>query len=466
MIKYIIIALYIFLVIFLGILSSRKIKSNKDYYVAGNKGNLWQITGSLLATILGSSAVLGTADLALTQGWAACWLKFSAALGLLILIPLAQRVRRMGKYTLPQMIGDFYGKEAKMISSLIIAIAWIGIIAAQIIGAAKILNGFTGLDYSLGVWGCGLVIIFYTVIGGQISVLKTDLYQAFLILAGILVTALIIFFSEILPAKGMTNLTFPFNEGFRPFDLLVLLLTYSTTFIAGPDIYSRIFCAESDSIAQKSIWLSALILVPFSLCITYIGVFASYKFPELNQHHGSALIPVMINTLPEWALGLLIAAMLSAVMSAASTTLLTSSMIISDLVSKGLHTQKSLWNTKIIMLIIGLLSILLSLKVTSIVQSLLIALSFYSGAFIIPILAGLFRFRTKRVRIIFAIVAGGFIALAGKIYSLYGDRILGNIMIMSAFIINFLILFSSYPAKLIRVKTRNVFKRIKSPLFS
>ena len=457
MVKYIFIALYIILMIITGIYSSRKIRSNNDYYVAGKKGNIWQITGSLLATILGSSAILGTADLTMTQGWAACWLLFSAALGLFFLIPVSHLVRQQGKYTLPQMIGDFYGKEAKVISSLIIPIAWIGIIAAQIIGAAKILNGFVGLDYSLGVWGSGLVFIFYTVIGGQISVLKTDLYQSFIILTGILITAILILYSEPVSTNVMTKLDFPFNEGFHPFDLMVLVLTYSTTYIVGPDIYSRIFCAESESTAKKSVLLTAMILIPFSLCITFIGVFASYKFPDLNQQQGSTLIPVMIHTLPDWGIGLLIAALLSAVMSSAATTLLTSAMIISDPVSKGFDTRKSLRNTKFIMLIIGLLSILLSLKVTSIIESLLIALTIFSGAFIIPTLAGLLKFRTKKINSITAIIAGGCIALSGKIYSLYGDRTVGNIIIMSAFIINFLIMFSDIPINLLKTKTKNNF---------
>ena len=346
--------------ILIGIVSSRKIRSQGDYYVAGKRGNLWQITGSLLATILGSSAILGTADLALTQGWAASWLLLSASAGLFLLVPFSMVVRRQGKYTLPQMIGDFYGVEAKMISSFIISFAWIGIIAAQIIGAAKILNGFTGLDYSIGVWGSGAVFIFYTVIGGQISVLKTDLYQTVIILSGVLITALYILFSEPTPPLQMTSLKFPFNEGFHAFDLIVLLLTYSTTFVVGGVIYSRIFCAENEHIARKSVLISAIVLIPFSLPITFLGVFAAYKFPGLHLHNGTALIPVMVNTLPQWAAGLLIAALLSAVMSSASTALLTSATIISDPISKGLDQISSLRNTKIIMLIIGLLSTMLN----------------------------------------------------------------------------------------------------------
>jgi len=427
--------------ILIGIISARKIRSEGDYYVAGKRGSFWQITGSLLATILGSSAILGTADLAATQGWAASWLLFSASAGLFLLVPISMIVRRQGKYTLPQMIGDFYGAEAKMISSFIISFAWIGIIAAQIIGAAKILTGFTGLNYSLGVWGAGAIFIFYTVIGGQLSVLKTDLYQSFIIIIGILITALYILFSEHISPIEMTSLKFPFNEGFHPFDLIVLLLTYSTTFVVGPDIYSRIFCAENERIARKSVLVSAIVLIPFSLCITFLGVFSAFKFPELHLQKGSALIPVMISVLPDWGVGLLIAALLSAVMSSGSTALLTSATIISDPISKGLHQKNSMRNTKIIMLIIGLLSIILSLRVQSIIQSLLVALTIFSGAFIIPIIAGLLGFRANKIRSSTAMIIGGVVALTGKIVALNGENITGNLLIITGFILNSLILF-------------------------
>ncbi|HEY3389839.1 MAG TPA: sodium:solute symporter family protein [Prolixibacteraceae bacterium] len=454
MIIYLSITVYIVSMILIGIVSSRKIRSEGDYYVAGKRGNLWQITGSLLATILGSSAILGTADLALTQGWAASWLLFSASAGLFLLVPFSMVVRRQGKYTLPQMIGDFYGIEAKMISSFIISFAWIGIIAAQIIGAAKIMTGFTGLDYSIGVWGAGAVFIFYTVIGGQISVLKTDLYQTAIILAGILITALYILFSEPVSPMAMTALNFPFNEGFRAFDLIVLLLTYSTTYVVGPDIYSRIFCAENEHIARKSVLISAIVLIPFSLCITYLGVFAAFKFPTLHLQKGSALIPVMVSTLPEWGVGLLIAALLSAVMSSASTALLTSATIISDPVSKGLDQKKSLRNTKAIMLIIGTLSIILSLHVQSIIQSLLIALTIFSGAFIIPTAAGLLGFRTSKTRSGIAMITGGGIALTGKILALNGENIAGNLLIITGFALNALILFSGYFPNLLTLRRK------------
>ncbi len=447
MLKYIIIAVYLVSMLVIGIFSARKIKSDKDYFVAGRRGNIWQITGSLLATILGSSAILGTADLAFTQGWAASWLLFCAAIGLFVLVPLSKYVRRQDKITLPQMIGGYYGSEAKIVSSTIIAIAWIGIISAQIIGAAKIMTGFTGLNYSLGVWGAGAIFIFYTIIGGQISVLKTDLYQSILIIGGIMMTALYLLFKDPISPLELTPLNFPFNKGFQPFDLVILLLTYSTAFVVGPDIYTRLFCAENEQTAKKSVLFSAVILIPFSLCITFLGVYSAHKFPEISQHKGSALIPVMLANLPDWGIGILVAALLSAVMSTGSTTLFTASTIISDQVSKGLNKKGAVSKTKVVMLLMGLLSILLALSVQSIIQSLLIALSMFSGAFIIPTLAGIFGYKTSRIKSSLAMITGGIVAVSGKIYCINGLSNIGNWLIIIGFILNAAILFSPKQTK-------------------
>lgn len=143
--------IYLFILVIIGIYSARKIKTKSDYFVAGRKGSVIQITGSLLATILGGSAILGTINLTATQGWAASWLLISASIGLIALIPLAKYVRRLGNYTLPELIGHFYGAKAKVFASIIIPIAWTGIVAAQIIASAKIANAFFDIAYTNGV---------------------------------------------------------------------------------------------------------------------------------------------------------------------------------------------------------------------------------------------------------------------------------------------------------------------------
>lgn len=436
--------IYLLIITGIGIYSLLKIKNIKDFFIAGKKGSILSVTGSLLATILGSSAILGTVNLSHSIGWASSWLMISASIGLFLLYPLSKKINQFDIFTLPELLGKFYGKEAMILSSVIIPIAWIGIIAAQIIGAAKISSHFFSLSYSSSAILCGIIFIVYTILGGQISILKTDFIQSLLIFAG-LFTILLFILDKSPDIKGLTTLTFPFNSKFSGFDLTILFLTYSSTFLVGPDIYSRLFCAKNARTASKSVLITAILLIPAGLILSFIGVYAVKHYPLVNPKTTSLLIHIATQVLPVWGVALISATLLSAVMSSADTTLLTAGTIISELFNTNMTKKNAINITRVFILIIGGLSILLALKITSIISSLLIALTVFSGAFIIPTLAGLFQYKTHKYKSLSAITAGGVIALCGKILTLSGKNGLGNIIIISAFLINALILF--FPEK-------------------
>ncbi len=424
-------------VLAVGFFSYFKIKTPDDYFVAGKKAGLIPVSGSLLATILGGSAILGTIELSQTLGWPALWFLFCASLGLLFLVPISKYVNRIGNYTLPEMLGLFYGKKVENIASVIIPIAWLGIIAAQIIASAKILNGLGFLSYQNAVIISGSVFIVYTLAGGQLSILKTDSIQSFLIITGL--AALLVFsiqnsrefhFQEL----GSISL---FNESFNFFDLIVLILTYSVTFTVGPDIYSRLFCAKNENTAAKSVFFVALILIPVSFALVWLGNFSS-----ISESNG--IIGFAGNLLPEWAYGLFIAALLSAVMSSADTTLLTSSIILSELFTGNLNNKTALNQTRFFIIIIGILAIGIALFITSIVQSLLFALTVFSGAFVVPVLAGLLKLKVKKERAVVAIIVGGLMALTGKIIHVFYHETLGNTIIILTYVCSILILKKSF----------------------
>lgn len=422
------ILLYFLFIVGIGIYSAFQIKKPADYYVAGKKAGLIPVSGSLLATILGGSAILGTIELSQKTGWAALWFLFCASFGLFLLIPLSKYVRRFGNYTLPELLGTFYGKKAETISSIIIPLAWLGIVAAQIIAAAKILNGLGFISYENAAILSGIVFIIYTLLGGQLSILKTDTLQAVLILSGL--AALFIFASKSTAINTVEPLKIGslFNSSFSFIDLIILILTYSVTFVVGPDIYSRVFCAKDEKTASKSILIVALILIPFSFVLTYLGIF--------SQQSGSGIISFAESLLPGWAYGLFIAALLSAVMSSADTTLLTSSMILSELITGNLEHKNSLKLTRYLIIGMGILSLLVALYITSIIQALLLALTFFSGAFIVPTLAGLLKLKTNKNRVVWAMLFGGLTALTGKLINIYSYELLGNIIIIASYLVN------------------------------
>ena len=429
-----VIAVYFIAVTVIGVISWFKIKTPADYYIAGKRAGTFQVSGSLLATILGGSAILGTIELSHKIGWAALWFLFSAAIGLLFLVPVSKYVSRYGKFTLPELLGRFYGKKTEIIASAIIPVAWTGIIAAQIIAAAKILIALNILSYQGGAIAAGAVFIVYTLLGGQFSILKTDIFQAFLIITGIIILTVFILKESpaIFPEKN--HVEHLFNNSFTPFDLLILVLTYSVTFVVGPDIYSRIFCAKNEKTASKSVLIVALVLIPVSFLLTYIGIYSSLSGTEgIINFAGHLLTGLMY--------GLFIAALLSAVMSSADTTLLNSSIILSGLVSGNLNKISSVNLTRLFVVLLGFISIIISILVNSIVDALLFALTLFSGAFTIPMLFGLLDVPTKKHNIICAVIIGGIMALSGKIINAYINDFVGNTVIISSFVISFALLF-------------------------
>ena len=430
-----VITAYFLVVIVIGVISWFKIKTPADYYIAGKRAGIFQVSGSLLATILGGSAIMGTIELSHKIGWAALWFLSSAAIGLLFLVPLSKYVSRYGNFTLPELLGRFYGEKTEIIASAIIPAAWTGIIAVQIITAAKVLIASNILSYQQGAVVAGIVFIVYTLFGGQISIIKTDIFQAFLIIAGIIILTVFIIKEspEIFPEKN--HIEHLFNSSFTPFDLLILILTYSVTFVVGPDIYSRIFCAKNEKTASKSVLIVAMIMIPIAFLLTYIGIYSS-------QSETEGIINFAGHLLPDLMYGLFIVALLSAVMSSADTTLLNSSMILSRLISGNLNKPLSLKLTRLFVVLLGFISIIISIFVNSIIDALLFALTLFSGAFTIPTLFGLLGVPTKKHNIISAVIIGGIMALSGKIINAYINDLAGNIVIVGSFVISFALLLN------------------------
>ena len=421
--------IYLGIAAVIGCLCARRIQTPDDYYVAGRRTGAFYLTGSLLATILGSSAILGSIDMAFSQGWAGAWLLVCGAIGLLALLPLVKVVAGFRSYNLSMLIGEFYGDTVKKISGAVIAIAWLGVIGAQIIGAAKITAGMFNIPYVWGAIVIGLVITFYTAAGGQFSIIKTDVLQILLIFIGLVPLALILYFrSPSLEAEPM------FSKSFGAFDLAVMLFSYASTFLVGPDIYSRIFCAKDAATAKKAVIATALTLIFVAFLLAFIGIYGARFYEKGNS---SILFAIAKHELPPFATIVLYFVMLSAIMSSADTTLFTAGGLLSQFFRGKMDSVESVKITKICVTALGVLAIVIAICFNSILAVLMFALGVYAGAFVVPILWGLLGFASSRKSALAAIVAGGLLALLGKI--LGGTP--GNIIFIAAFPVNFAILY-------------------------
>ena len=441
-------ALIIYLVILIAIAvrSARRVKDIPDFFVARKGASAKAVAGSLVATILGGSAVIGAVDSGAKLGGAASWFMLVGALGLLALIPFAGRAYEHGKYSLPDLVENLYGKGPRMVATVVIPIAWTGIVAAQIIAAAKLLMTFTSLGYMTAAIVSAVVFTGYTLAGGQLSILRTDFMQACLIIVGLLLLAGFALFGGVSGAEASASLSsilqgapaFPFNKNFTPIDLFLLILTYGTTYTAGPDIYSRVFCAKDTATAKKAIAMAACTLIPVAFVIGFLAVYG-VSLGSMGDFVQSARITAIADAvLPSALLPLFALALLSVVLSSADTTLLSSSVIIN-----GLCRKPSLLQARIVILMNGLLALMLALVFTDIIGTLLLALAVYAGAFTVPILWGLLGLQAKPKFVGAAIIAGGILALSGKLCPALPGSLgqhTGDILMIAAFVVNAVIL--------------------------
>jgi len=413
--------------ILIGVLSLKKIKNASSYFVADRNAATPAVAGSLLATIIGGSSTIGIAGLGYSKGLVGAWWMLVGAIGLFVLsVWFAERVRSYTVYTLPEILERQYGGNTiRLIASILIAVAWLGIVAAQIIAAGKILTVLWPGQTTLLMIVAGSVFIIYTLLGGQYSILRTDLIQAVLIVAGVIVCA----FAGVSSAGGFaqmaahlppSHLSFPINPDFGWVDLLTFLFFVGAVFLVGPDIYSRIFCSRNPHIARRSLMLTASVMVPMAFLITLTGIAARVLLPEIQPE--SALPALISQTLPTGLNGLVMIALLAAVMSSADTCLLTTSTIMtSDILAPVLKIKEKhfLGVSRICVIGTGIASLIIALKLQGIITSLLLAYTVYSAGLVIPILLGFYadRFRINAAGAIIAIIGGGasglFLKLAG-----------------------------------------------------
>ncbi len=413
--------------ILVGILSFKKIKNASSYFVADRTAATPTVTGSLLATTIGGSSTIGIAGLGYSKGLVGAWWMLVGAIGLLILaVWLAERVRGYAVYTLPEILEKQYGGNAiRIIASVLIAVAWLGIIAAQIIAAGKILSVLWPGQITLLMIIAGCVFITYTLLGGQYSILRTDLIQAALIVTGVAVcgvagTSAAGGLAEMAGQLPPSYFAFPTSPAFGWIDLLTFLFFVGATFLVGPDIYSRIFCSRDPRVARRSLVLTASVMVPLAFLITLAGIAARVLMPEIEPE--SALPALAMQTIPRGLSGLVIVALLAAVMSSADTCLLTTGTIVTaDILAPLLKIKEKnlLRVSRICVIITGIASLLIALRLQGVIASLLLGYTVYSAGLVIPILLGFHaqKFGLNAAGGIAAVIGGGaaglFLKLSG-----------------------------------------------------
>ncbi|ELY81954.1 na /proline symporter [Natrinema gari JCM 14663] len=410
-----------------GVWAYGETETAEDFMVAGRSLGAVVIAGTLLATWMGSGTVTGGANsIAYDNGLIPAILIGTASLiGIGVLKALAPRIRRFDKLTVPEMIGEELGDEGRIISLLVIAFAYVGIVSYQFIGIGFVLNVTTGLSVMQGTLLGTALIIALAAMGGLMSVAYTDAISAFLMLVGLVIAVPFVFFeaggwsgiTANVPAAHLDTLgNLSFLEFFALWAPPLLLI------LADQNMYQRIIAGETDDGTNAGLiaWfvgaIATMTLVPL------IAFASRAMFPALDP--GMALIATT-TTLPTWVGGLLLAAATAFIITTGSSYLLSACTNLSQDLYKGFINpdapdERIFWLTRVLVVVLGLFAFVLGQYFPTILEVQMYSYTAY-GAAITPPLLSIFLFRDRLTKI------GGLTGMvAGAVLAVSWDTVLGS----------------------------------------
>lgn len=416
MIFFISLGIYLLVFIFISFLDSKKIKSFTDYAVAGRIQGTFAVTMSLLATVVGASTTIGITDTVYSIGFPGIWWLAFGAIGLILQsLLISEKVRATEADTLPDLANKTVGRAAEIIIALIIVISWLGVIAGQLVAMNSLITFATGRNDKWIFILISIIVIFYTMLGGQSSVVKTDKLQFIIIIIGIILCCAYLYLVRGGDTASVAQNVELINENYRPVNLFNQLFMIGGVYFLGPDIISRNFISRDESIAKKSALIAGISLIIFSIVITLIGMWARYNIlPE--ELGDSKTLMYIINLLPKYISIPLIFGLLSAILSSTDTCLINASSIF----AKDILKKENIFTLRITVAIIGTIAMLLAVLGRGDIMTLLTgAYSIYTPGIIFPLLIAILCYSRNGVKSpiwVTAVVLGGLFGIAGTYF--------------------------------------------------
>ena len=335
----------------IGLIASLKVKNATDFAAAGHSLPMYVVTATVFATWFGAEAVLGAPATFLNGGLAAVVADpFGSSLclilvGLFFAKPLYQK-----KFL---TIGDFYrekyGRTVEILITLCIAASYLGWVSAQIMALGLVFHVASegAISQNTGMLiGSGSVLI-YTLFGGMWAVAVTDFLQMIIVVIGLFFigheitqqTGGVIPVIEHANQAGLFNF-FPEANATAIIGFVSALCTMMLGSIPQQDVFQRVTSSKTSQIAQNAAILGGILYFCFAFLPMFLAYSATMIDPELvktNMETDSQLIlpQLILKHTPLFAQVMFFGALLSALKSCASATLLAPSVSISENIIKG-----------------------------------------------------------------------------------------------------------------------------------
>lgn len=399
----------------MGVLDTRRLKGTLFFFVNGRSSGALHTGFSLVASCVGGSATIGMAGLAWQVGTPAFWWLGSGACGLALLtVFLARKVRSSEACTMPEIVQAWLGPQARTLVSLIIMPAWLAILAAQFTAMGKLTVALTGMSPEWALMAGAAVIVIYSCLGGQASVIRSDLPQCLLLIAGMLTVLFWLLGHNPAPLEELRLEMV--NEHFGPDRLSYFMLIMGGSYLVCPMLFGRILSSRDSAGAIRGCWFAVAGLLAVSAVVVTVGVLCR-NFVPAGTDPDDVLSSAMRLLPPQVGMVLLVA-LLSAVLSSADSCLVTASTVLCN----DLLRRRSTGLCRMTTLLFGAAGLLLSMQGHGILNLLLMANDVYVCGVAVPVFVAMLM-RRGAVRpgpALAAMIMGGAGGLMSAVSSLPG----------------------------------------------
>lgn len=371
---------YLIFTVMIGVYASSRVHGAKDFMVAGRSLPLYMTFTCVFATWFGAETVLSVSATFARDGLVAIPgdpFGFSMCL-VMVAVFFARAFYRMDLLT----IGDFYkkrfGKSVELFTSIAITLSYLGWTAAQLTALGLVLlvlgqgAGFDWLSLNMCILIGAVIVMFYTDLGGMWSVALTDMIQTFVIIIGLVIVAFVL--AQLvetssaaaadagaaaggisLAAGGVRRVITHASEAGKlqlfPTEGLVAWIPYIAGFLTAAlgsipqqDVFQRVTSARDEKTAIRGTLLGGAFYFVFAfvpMFIAYSAVVLDENYLQMFSSDDERLVQrilpelVMAKT-PLWAQAIFLGALLSAILSTASGTLLAPSSLFTENVLRPL----------------------------------------------------------------------------------------------------------------------------------
>jgi SSS family solute:Na+ symporter len=345
------VSLYLLVTIGIGIFVSSRVKTTKDYAVAGRHLPLPIVTATVFATWFGAEAIFGVSSTFVKEGLNGVVADpFGSSLCLIIAgIFFSSKLYKLNIITLGDFYRARYNRTVEVLTTIAIVISYLGWVAAQIKALGLIFNLITHqfISEDMGMVIGILIVLTFTTFGGMLSVAILDFIQMIVVIGGLLYIAYAIsqLTGGIVPVIESASINHKLD--FFPKGNIWTWITFFGTWITmmlgsvpQQDVFQRVTSAKTAKVALYGSILGATIYFIF----TFVPMFIAYSATLIDAEYFNGLVntnsqhvlPMLVlNYMPLFAQVIFFGAVLSAIMSCSSATLLAPSISFAENIVKG-----------------------------------------------------------------------------------------------------------------------------------